>query len=192
VILVAGLGNPGSRYEDSRHNLGFRVVDRLSRRAGEPAWRERFQGEFALIELSGERVGLLKPLTYMNVSGHSVQPACAFYKIEPRGVVVVHDELDLLFGELKLKSGGGDAGHRGVRSVIEQLGTPDFVRLRMGIGRRPAEFRGDGKDFVLEAFAAAERAAIEPMVERAADAVTLFVERGLQAAMNATNQRSKN
>lgn len=191
MILIVGLGNPGARYAEHRHNLGFKVVDRLALRAAGPVWREKFQGEFAQCELSQQRVALLKPMTYMNQSGLSVQPALAFFKLEPANMLVIHDELDLPFGEVRLKFGGGEAGHNGVRSVSAHLGTSDYARMRVGIGKPPADFQGSGADFVLQAFAASERADLEPLIDRAADAAVLLVERGLQVAMNATNQRKK-
>jgi peptidyl-tRNA hydrolase, PTH1 family len=191
VILIVGLGNPGERYADTRHNIGFRVVERLFARGGGTHCQERFQGRFSLAELAKQRAGLLKPLTFMNLSGASVQQAMSFYKVDLGSLLVIHDELDVAFGELRLKLGGGDAGHRGVRSIAERLGTEAFARLRVGVGRPPPDFRGDAAAFVLEAFASAERPGVETLVDRAADAVELFVDRGLAAAMNATNQRQK-
>jgi peptidyl-tRNA hydrolase, PTH1 family len=191
VILVVGLGNPGARYAEHRHNVGFKVVDRLAERAGNPPWRAKFNGEFAQAELAGQRLGLLKPQTYMNRSGQSVRAAATFFKLAPADVLVVHDELDLPFGDVRLKLGGGEAGHNGVRSVTQELSSPDYARLRIGIGRPPPDFRGSGADFVLEAFAPLERADLDDVIGRSADAVALVVERGLQMAMNATNQRKK-
>jgi PTH1 family peptidyl-tRNA hydrolase len=188
VILVVGLGNPGPRYLDSRHNVGFRVIDRLAERVQNPAFRARFRGVFASVTLSGESVGLLKPETYMNESGKSVQSAMQFFKLAPASVLLVHDELDLGFGDVRLKQGGGDAGNRGVRSVTEAIG-PDTLRLRIGIGKPPPDFRGDGADFVLQGFSPAERAELDSVIDRAADAVALLVTRGISVAMNATNQR---
>jgi PTH1 family peptidyl-tRNA hydrolase len=188
VILVVGLGNPGPRYQGTRHNLGYRVVDRLAERAGNPAFRAKFRGQFAPVELSGQSLGLLKPETYMNESGKSVQPAMQFYKLAPSAVVLVHDELDLEFGDVRLKQGGGDAGNRGVRSVTEAIG-PGTLRLRIGIGKPPPEFQGDGADFVLQGFPSADRAELDNVIDRAADAVVLLATRGISVAMNATNQR---
>ncbi len=190
MILVVGLGNPGRRYEDTRHNVGFMVVERVASRAG-GQWREKFRGRFAQIDIGSERVAVLEPHTYMNESGGSVRPAATFFKVPPSDVLVVHDELDLPFGEIRLKQGGGDAGHNGLKSVTSHLGTPDYMRLRIGIGRPPAGFRGDMADYVLQAFASAERADLDDVVVRAADVVALVVERGIAAAMNVTNQRAK-
>jgi PTH1 family peptidyl-tRNA hydrolase len=188
VILVVGLGNPGPRYENTRHNLGFQVIDRLAERAQNPVFRDRFHGTFASATLAGESIGLLKPTTYMNVSGRAVQAAMQFYKLAQSSILLVHDELDLAFGDVRLKQGGGDAGNRGVRSVTECIG-PDTLRLRIGIGKPPPEFRGDTADFVLQGFSAAEQAELGKVLDRAADAVALLATRGISAAMNATNQR---
>ncbi|HVW24031.1 MAG TPA: aminoacyl-tRNA hydrolase, partial [Polyangiaceae bacterium] len=152
-------------------------------------YREKFLGAFTEVALEGERVGVLKPGTYMNESGRSVIAATTFYKIEPKDVLVVHDELDLAFGDVRLKKGGGEAGHNGLRSVSQHLGTKDYIRLRLGVGKPPPGFRGSGADFVLEGFAASERVLLGDIVERAVDAVALFVGRGLEHAMNVTNRR---
>ena len=188
MILVVGLGNPGPRYAATRHNAGAMVADRLAERAG-VVFREKFEGLFAQLELGAERAVLLKPLTYMNESGRSVRKAAEFFKIAPKDVLVVHDELDLPWQSLRLKVGGGSAGHKGISSVTAHLGTPDTMRLRIGIGRPPPAFRGDGADFVLETFPLADRDDLRKVVERAADAVTLVAERGIADAMNVTNQR---
>lgn len=188
MILVVGLGNPGPRYHATRHNVGWAVIDRLAARAGDPAFGSKFRGQFAKAELSGKPLGLLKPETYMNESGKSVQPAVQFFKLQPSAVLLVHDELDLGFGDVRLKHGGGDAGNRGVRSVTESIG-PDTLRLRLGIGKPPPEFRGDTADFVLQGFAPAERTELDGVLDRAADAVVLVATQGISAAMNATNQR---
>jgi PTH1 family peptidyl-tRNA hydrolase len=190
--LIAGLGNPGPRYQATRHNVGFRVIDELARQCGVPAsaFRERFHGEIASARLkdSGEELLLLRPQTFMNESGRSVQAACTFYKIKPSELIVAHDELDLPFGEVRLKKSGGDGGNRGVRSVTSALG-PDYVRIRLGIGRPPPDFRGDPADFVLQAFASAELSAVEQMLARATEAVSLVTSLGLEKAMNRINQR---
>lgn len=190
MILVVGLGNPGAKYAGTRHNAGFLVVDRLVGAAG-GQWREKFSGRFAQIEVGGERVVALEPLTFMNESGRSVQPAMAFFKLTSESLLVVHDELDLDFGELRLKLGGGDAGHRGLKSITTQLGGPSYARLRVGIGRPRADFRGSQADYVLEGFAPEERAHLDGVLDRAVDAVRLVIERGLTAAMNVTNQKPR-
>ncbi len=192
MLLIAGLGNPGPRYQATRHNLGFRLIDELARRAGLPAsaFRERFHGEIASARLPGsaEELLLLRPQTFMNESGRSVQAACAFYKIRPSELIVAHDELDLPFADVRLKKGGGDGGNRGIRSVTGVLG-PDYLRIRLGIGRPPPDFRGDVADFVLQGFASTELADVEQMLARGAEAVTLVTSLGLEKAMNRINQR---
>jgi len=187
VILVAGLGNPGKRYADTRHNLGFMVADEIHRQGAFPEWREKFSGLFA----KGNDNALLKPQTFMNLSGDSVQPCAAFLKVEPADIVVVHDELDLPFGETRIKFGGGAAGNNGLKSIIQRLGTPDFVRIRIGIGRPPPGFRGTGADYVLTSFDPSERAELPDILEGAVKAAHSVVMNGVSAAMNAVNTRPK-
>ncbi len=193
-MIVVGLGNPGSRYQNTRHNIGFHVIDLIAERWGRPSFREKFHGEVALVELPGpsgpEKTYLLKPQTFMNLSGDCVQPAAAFFKVKPGEVLVIHDELDLALGRLQLKVGGGSGGHNGLKSVAQRLGTPDFQRLRVGIGRPPEDFRGKPSDFVLQAFAPSEGSQVEDMVTRAAEAVELLVKSGTAQAMNLINRRS--
>jgi PTH1 family peptidyl-tRNA hydrolase len=164
------------------------VVDRLAERASSPVFRDKFHGHFTSAELDTARLLLLKPLTFMNDSGRSVQPAMQHFKIPLESVLVVYDELDLPFGTLRLKLGGGDGGHRGIRSISGAVGA-GFLRLRIGIGRPPPDFRGDPADFVLEGFSAAERSELDALIDQAADAVALVATRGIEVAMNATNQR---
>jgi peptidyl-tRNA hydrolase, PTH1 family len=183
-VLVVGLGNPGPEYAATRHNIGFLVVDELAARAGSPPFREKFHGALAEARVGAHVFKLLKPLTYMNVSGRSVRAAVAFYKVPLSELIVIHDEIDLPFAEIRLKSGGGDAGNRGVRSVAAELGSPDFIRIRIGVGRPPPGFRGGAADFVLQGFAPAEKAELAPLVTRAADAAELIAARGLADAMN--------
>jgi peptidyl-tRNA hydrolase, PTH1 family len=192
MLLIAGLGNPGPRYQATRHNVGFRVIDELARQCGVPAsaFKDRFHGEVASARLGNADLLLLRPQTFMNESGRSVQAACTFYKIKPSELIVAHDELDVPFSEVRLKQGGGDGGNRGIRSVTAALG-PDYVRIRLGIGRPPPDFRGDVADFVLQAFASAELAAVDQMVARAAEAVSLVTSFGLEKAMNRINQRPR-
>jgi PTH1 family peptidyl-tRNA hydrolase len=192
MFLIAGLGNPGPRYQATRHNVGFRVIDELARQCGVPAsaFKDRFHGEVASARLGSADILLLRPQTFMNESGRSVQAACTFYKIKASELIVAHDDLDVPFSEVRLKQGGGDGGQRGIRSVTAALG-PDYVRIRLGIGRPPPDFRGDVADFVLQAFPSAELTTVDQMVARAAEAVSLVTALGLEKAMNRINQRPR-
>ncbi len=198
--VVAGLGNPGEEYSRSRHNLGFMTVDRIAKTKGVELGRRRFKGVTAEIVLAEKPVILVKPQTFYNLSGECVSDLLGYFKIAPQQLIVVHDELDLEAGRLRIKQGGGDAGNRGVRSIAESLGTADFIRVRIGIGR-PAGFTvemepgrqpktEENKDYLLRPMTAAERQALAPILERAASAVEAIAERGLEAAMNRYNQRS--
>jgi PTH1 family peptidyl-tRNA hydrolase len=183
-MLVVGLGNPGREYARNRHNVGFMVVDELARRHG-GSFRGKFSGQLADVRLEGARVTLLKPETYMNESGRSVQPAAAFYKLEPDEIVVVHDEGDLDLGRIQVRLGGGLAGHNGLRSIAKSLATQDFLRVRVGVGRPE---RGDPRplaDWVLADFEAHED--VEAIVARAADAVETLVTSGLDEAQRRSN-----
>src|SRR4029077_1981250 len=178
-LLVAGLGNPGREHAANRHNVGWMVVDELARRHG-GSWRSKFNGRLAEIGIDGHRVALLKPETYMNDSGRPVQAAVKFFKLEPDALLVVHDEGDFDLGRLQARGGGGLAGHNGLRSIAKQLGTPDFMRLRVGVGRPE---RGDPRplaDFVLSDVEPHEVAS--NVVARAADSVETLGDEGLEAA----------
>jgi PTH1 family peptidyl-tRNA hydrolase len=194
VLLVVGLGNPGKKYEKNRHNVGFVVAESIREDRGLPELRDKFSGRFskgdALAGSSSESQALavLCPQTFMNLSGDSVQPAQAFLKLAPRELIVVHDELDLPFGRVAIKVGGGHAGHNGLRSIIARLGTPDFVRVRVGVGRPPPDFKADVADYVLSDFSATERAELPDLVKRARAAVYAVLDRGVDAAMTTVNQ----
>jgi len=185
VLLVVGLGNPGKKYEKNRHNVGFMAADELRASIGLPDYKEKFSGVWS----KGDAIALLKPMTYMNLCGDSVQPCAAFLKIAAKDVVVIHDELDLPFGDVRLKQGGGHAGHNGLRSMIERLGSPDFVRVRIGIGRPPAGFRGEVADYVLSDFDAIERAELPGVLARALEATKRVIKDGPAAAMNVVNAK---
>lgn len=191
MLLVVGLGNPGREHEGSRHNVGFMVVDALRRSEGWPDFRPKFSGSVTQGELSGTgaAVAILKPHTYMNLSGDSVQPAAAFLKVQSQNIVVVHDELDLPWREVRLKVGGGHAGHNGLRSIIQRVG-PDFVRVRVGIGKPPAGFRGDGAEWVLSSFEPIERAELPGVLDVALSAIRRVVRDGVAAAANVVNRTS--
>ena len=183
-LLVAGLGNPGREYERTRHNVGWLVVDELARRHG-GSWRSKFSGSLAEIRLGDARLALLKPETYMNESGRSVAAAARFFKVPAEALLVVHDDVDLEAGRLQARRGGGLAGHNGLRSLAQDLGTQEFLRLRIGVGR-PG--RGDPRpvsDWVLSPFAAEEDT--DALVLRAADAVETIVREGLEAAQQSFN-----
>jgi peptidyl-tRNA hydrolase, PTH1 family len=185
-LLVAGLGNPGREYADTRHNVGFMVADELARRHG-GSWRGKFSGDVAEVRLDGLRLGLLKPQTFMNESGRSVGAAVRFFKVSSEALLVVHDEVDLEPGRLQVRLGGGLAGHNGLRSVAQHLGTGEFGRVRIGVGRPE---RGDPRpvaDFVLSPFPA--ELDLGRVVARAADAVETVAEVGLEEAQNRFNER---
>ena len=178
-LLVVGLGNPGREYARHRHNAGWMVLDELARRHG-ASWKGKFSGQLAELRLDGHRVALLKPELYMNESGRSVAEAARFYKVEPDAILVVHDEGDFDLGRLQARKGGGLAGHNGLRSIAQHLKTPEFMRLRIGIGR-PG--RGDPRplaDWVLSNFEPADDA--DALIGRAADAVEALDAEGLDRA----------
>lgn len=182
-LLVVGLGNPGDNYARTRHNLGFVVADILADRLGEKFKAHKRSGaEICTGRLAGRSVVLAKPRCYMNESGRQVGPLAKFYSVPAADVIVLHDELDLDFGRIRLKVGGGEGGHNGLRSVAAALGTKDFARVRIGIGRPPG--RKDPAAFVLESFTAAERAEVPTICEQAADATELLIELGLVPAQN--------
>lgn len=180
--LIIGLGNPGPAYAGNRHNVGFMVADLLAERIGVTFKRQRTRIQTGDGRLAGRAVTLGKPMTFMNLSGGPVAAATAFFKLPPERVVVIHDELDLPFGVIRLKLGGGDNGHNGLRSVSGSLGTRDYHRVRIGIGRPPG--RMDPADFVLRDFTAAERRELPLELQRAADAVEAILSHGLAAAQN--------
>jgi peptidyl-tRNA hydrolase, PTH1 family len=178
-LLVAGLGNPGRGYERTRHNVGWLVLDELARRHG-GTWRSKFSGSLAEIRLGELRLGLLKPETYMNESGRSVGAAARFFKVEPESLLVVHDDVDLEPGRLQARRGGGLAGHNGLRSLAQHLGTQEFLRLRIGVGRPGRGDRRAVSDWVLSPFEPDQD--VEGLVARAADAVEAISVDGLDAA----------
>jgi PTH1 family peptidyl-tRNA hydrolase len=189
--MVVGLGNPGPKYAAHRHNVGFMVVEALAERLDADPWRDKFQARVARAEIGDAQLVLLEPQTYMNESGRSVQAAAAFYKHDPAEVCVLHDELDLPFGQVRIKVGGGHAGHNGLRSIIACLGTPEFVRVRVGIGRPPPGFRGEVASFVLAPFDGTESAQLAELVKQSVGAVVDIARRGLAPAMNARNVRPR-
>jgi peptidyl-tRNA hydrolase, PTH1 family len=183
-LLVVGLGNPGREHERDRHNVGWMVADELARRM-DGRWRAKFSGQLAEVRLDALRLALLKPETFMNDSGRSVAAATRFFKVEPESLLVVHDDVDLEPGRLQARAGGGLAGHNGLRSLAQALGTQEFLRLRIGVGR-PG--RGDPRsvaDYVLSPFELAED--VGALVSRAADAVETVAREGVEAAQQRFN-----
>jgi PTH1 family peptidyl-tRNA hydrolase len=176
-LLVAGLGNPGREYERDRHNIGWMVVDELAARHGQPSFRAKFSGRLAETRIGDQRIALLKPETYMNESGRSITAATRFFKVPPEELLVVHDDVDLDLGRLQARLGGGLAGHNGLRSIAQSLGTQEFLRLRIGVGRPGRGDRRDVSDYVLSPFEADEDAG--QIVVRAADAIENLLSEGL-------------
>lgn len=185
--LVVGLGNPGPRYAKNRHNVGFMVVEALGAAAG-ASFREKFSGRFAKVSLRGRDVVLLEPGTFMNRSGDAVREAMGFFRVPLADLLVVHDELDLAFGTVKLKQGGGTAGHNGLRSIVAQCGGPEFARLRVGIGRPEV---GTVHDWVLSDFSPPASAELPSVLDEATRAVEAVIVEGISAAMNTVNARAK-
>jgi PTH1 family peptidyl-tRNA hydrolase len=185
--VVAGLGNPGEQYQRSAHNIGFSVIDRLAEKSGARLDRRKFKGICGEAPIGADGAILVKPQTYYNLSGECVAAILGYYKIPPERLIVVHDEIDLEPRQIRLKRGGGDAGNRGVRSIAAVLGTPEFVRVRVGIGR-PAPGL-EAKEHVLHAMGRAELEAFKASIERAAEAVETVIASGLERAMNQYNQR---
>ncbi len=182
--LVVGLGNPGARYAATRHNVGFRVVERLADRAGARVERKLFGALVGDIVLGGQKAALAMPQQYMNVSGQPAASLLGFFKVPANEMVVVHDDLDLPLGRLRVRVGGGHGGHNGVRDIQQACG-PEFVRVRMGVGRPPPQW--ETADFVLSTFTEAEASVVDEMVEHAADAVESVVRDGVVATMNRFN-----
>ena len=180
--IIAGLGNPGPEYAGNRHNAGHMVVDLLAERMGARFKAHRTRNEVADGRLAGIPVTLAKPRTYMNTSGGPVAALASFYKVPPERVVVVHDELDIPFGTVRLKLGGGDNGHNGLRSITKSLGTNAYNRVRIGIGRPPG--RMDAAAFVLRDFSATERKELPLLIDRSADAVEMLLSKGMAATQN--------
>jgi PTH1 family peptidyl-tRNA hydrolase len=190
-FLVVGLGNPGPAYAGNRHNVGAMVLDELAARAGiklaagKGARARALSGEG---RLAGRRVVLARPTTYMNESGGPVRGLLDYHHLDPADLVVVHDELDIPFAAVRLKRGGGEGGHNGLRSVTRSVGTKDYLRVRVGIGRPPG--RQDPADFVLRDFSATERKELDLLVAEAADATEMLLDRGLEGAQNVIHQRT--
>lgn len=194
--LVVGLGNPGSKYERNRHNIGFRVVDALVRKHGLPAWKRSIQGAetttgMIATERGPKKAFVVKPMEYMNRSGYAVQRAASFYGVDIASILVVHDDIDLEFGIVRLKNGGGHGGHNGLRSIQEQLGSGAFARLRMGVGRDPNKPPGskDAAGWVLADFPTSQQATVDAMISAGCECIETVLALGIVAAMNKHNAR---
>jgi PTH1 family peptidyl-tRNA hydrolase len=185
TFLIIGLGNPGREYKETRHNIGFMAIDRIALRLNAQGIKVQAKAIVTNTLYQERKLILAKPQTYMNLSGQSVQGLLHFYKIPIENLIVAHDDLDLPFGTIRIRPSGGPGGQRGMASTIEQLGTKDFPRLRLGIGRPPG--RMDPKDFVLQDFSKEDQKFLPEVLDRAADAALEFVIKGLNAAMNKYN-----
>ena len=184
--LLVGLGNPGTQYENTRHNVGFLVADELAERQNAPIQRLKFKALTNLLTISGEKVLVMKPVTYMNLSGEAVRQAVDFYKIPPERVLVVSDDTALAVGRLRIRKGGSAGGHNGLKNIIQHLGTDQFPRVRVGVGEKPHPDY-DMADWVLGKFQGEDRKAIDAAVKRAADAVECLIGEGPDRAMNKFN-----
>lgn len=184
--LIVGLGNPGNKYSDTRHNIGFMSVDVFAESEGIP-WKEKFNAEYATFSFKGEKGYLLKPMTYMNLSGESVQKAAKFFKVEKENILVIHDELDLAYGTVELKNGGGLAGHNGLKSIAELLSTRDFLRLRLGIGR---PVHGDVSNFVLSKFGSDESIQLEKYLNSTVEILKTVITDGFSKTAGKYKKKS--
>ena len=184
--LIVGLGNPGEQYENTRHNVGFRVVEELAERQNAPIQRLKFKALTNLLTVGGEKVLVMKPVTYMNLSGEAVRPAADFYKIPPERILVISDDTALDVGKLRVRRGGSAGGHNGLKSIIQHLGTDQFPRIRVGVGKKPHPDY-DLADWVLGKFQGEDKKAVDAAVKRAADAVECLVQYGPDQAMNRFN-----
>lgn len=181
--VVVGLGNPGPKYKDTRHNVGFLVVEEVARRYTVLKEESRFDAIIGQIQIGREKVFLVKPLTYMNLSGNAVRKLVSYYKVEQKDIIVIYDDMDLPVGQVRIRAQGGTGGHRGMTSLVERLGTRDFARIRIGIGRPPDE----AVDWVLGRFAGEEKVLIDQAVAKAADAVECWLTEGIDKTMNEYN-----
>ena len=184
--LIVGLGNPGEKYEDTRHNVGFQVIDELAERQGRPVQRLKFKALTGLLTISGEKALVMKPVTYMNLSGEAVRPAADFYKLPPERILVISDDVALAAGRLRIRAKGSAGGHNGLKSIIQHLGTDQFPRIRVGVGEKPHPDY-DLADWVLGRPQGEDKKAIDGAVKRAADAVECILSQGLERGMGRFN-----
>ena len=182
MFLVVGLGNPGDEYQNTRHNVGFMAADVLSRRYSFSPFKAKFDGLISEGQIGSEKVYLLKPQTFMNLSGNSVVKAALFYKILPENIIVIHDDIDLAFGQIKAKTGGGSAGHNGLKSIDAHI-TPQYHRIRIGVGR-PLQKGPEVVDFVLGHFSKADMKALEQIFDTVCEALEVLIENGIESCSN--------
>ena len=187
MYLIAGLGNPGKEYEKTRHNAGFGAIDALAEKLGISVEEKKYKGLFGKGRIGAEPVILLKPQTYMNLSGESVREAADFYKIDPEHMIVIYDDTDLEVGRLRLRAKGSAGGHNGIKNIIAHMGTQEFPRVRIGVGAKPD--RMDLADYVLGRFSQVEQSQMEDGYKEAAEAAAAIVEEGIEAAMNRFNRK---
>jgi len=188
VKLIVGLGNPGLRYYDTRHNIGFQVIDQLADLYESTLDRKDFDACWGKVRMSETTVLLAKPMTFMNLSGYAVQRLAHFFDIAVNDIIVIHDDLDLPFETIRLKKGGGDGGHKGVMSISEQLGDSGFVRIRLGIGR--AQGMVSPKDYVLQSFSKEEKDLLAAVLDKVCSAIKVTLSEGIQKAMNQYHSRN--
>lgn len=185
--LIAGLGNPGSAYNNTRHNIGFRVAERAAERLGAKIGKKKFRSLCAEAVYSDEKLLIIKPQTFMNASGEALREAKEFYRITVEQIIVIYDELDLALGNIRITRGGGSAGHNGIRSIIASLGSGEFCRVRIGIGKPSG--KKEARDYVLSGFASDEKETAAEMVETAVEATLEIISAGVDSAMNRFNSR---
>jgi len=185
VIVIVGLGNPGGKYSLTRHNVGFDVIDLVGKKLDIKVNKVKFKALIGEGTWGGQRIVLVKPSTYMNLSGESIRPLMDFYKLDPRDLMVVLDDIDIEFGTLRIKKKGSAGTHNGLKSIISHIGTDQFPRLKIGIGQKPPSY--DLADFVLSKFSKSERIIIDEAIANAADAIDEFIIRGIDSAMNKYN-----
>lgn len=185
-MLIVGLGNPGEKYDRTRHNLGFLSADAVVSEYG-GGWSKGFKGEYAEVFINGTKHYVLKPQTYMNLSGESVQPMCAYYRIQPEDVVVIHDDMDIEFGRMKIKKGGSSGGHNGIKSITLHLGTENYIRIKMGIGK---DVKKESIGHVLGKFSQEETEKLDEFINFSVKAVVSIASDGLLKAMNAYNNKN--
>jgi PTH1 family peptidyl-tRNA hydrolase len=186
MYLIAGLGNPGQQYAGTRHNIGFMMLDYLAEKNNLTFTDSKWKALVSKAVFWNESIVLLKPVTFVNLSGMAVAQAAHFYKLQPANIIIIHDDLDMEFGRIKIVSGGGDGGHKGIRSIIEHLGTKSFPRVKIGIGRPPAPVLPE--KFVLGKFNSDEKEIIEQKMSVVFEGVRIFLQQGIAAAMTVTNQ----